>query len=343
MERYRDSVNKKVLAVCDSEIVYLHHMLEYMQSRQDFSFTVHGFTSADELKKYGKKTAIELLLIAENSYDENLEELQIAQIVILNESGNIVGKHIKNVNKYQSLSYILKEIMESYVENAKEIPRRFSPTKRLKIIGNYTPIRRCLQTTFSLCMGQVLAKDSKVLYLNFENYSGFSYLMDREFKMDITDVLYFLNCERERLSYRLAGIVDSINGLDFIPPVITYKELDSISGEQWIHLFHAIEEATDYEYLILDLSEQVQGLFHILQQCFKVFTITREDCFAVAKVRQYEAMLCMEDCQDIAVNTRKWNLPLFRSIPQNLEQLSHGELGSYVRKIIEEDVYGQAK
>ncbi len=332
-------MNHKVLALCDNEIIYLHHMLEYMQSGQELPFSVHGFTSVDELIKFSNKSEIELLLIAENIYEESLEELPIAQMVILNESGSRVGKDRKNINKYQSLQNIMKEITESYVENAGEVPIRFSSTRNLKIIGNYTPIRRCLQTTFSLCMGQILAKEHKVLYLNFENYSGLSYLLDRDFKMDITDVLYFLNCDRERLSYRLSGIVNSINGLDFIPPVISYKELNMITGQQWINLLHEIEEATDYEYLILDLSEQVQGLFEILRQCFKVFTIIREDCFAAAKVKQYEAMLQIEDCRDIVIKTRKWNLPLFRSLPHNLEQLTHGELASYVREIIEEDIY----
>ena len=144
-------MNHKVLALCDNDIIYLHHMLDYIQSGQEFPFMVHGFTGVDELKKFIDKSAIELLLIGESIYDESLEELPIAQIVILNESGNRIGKDRKNINKYQSLQNIMKEIMGSYVENAGEVPRRFASSKKLKIIGNYTPIRRCLQTTFSLC------------------------------------------------------------------------------------------------------------------------------------------------------------------------------------------------
>ena len=37
--------------------------------------------------------------------------------------------------------------------------------------------------------------------------------------MDITDVLYYFRCEKDRLSYRLEGMIQTLNGLDYIPPV----------------------------------------------------------------------------------------------------------------------------
>lgn len=336
------AMDKKILAVCDKEEKYLHRIMECLEEKEVLSFALCAFTDAEELKRFGCSNKIELLLIAENSYEEGLKELPIAHIMILNESGREAGNGIKNINKYQSAEVILREIMEGYTGSCGEITKRLRTGNRMKIIGNYTPVRRCLQTTFAFCMGQILARDHKVLYLNFESYSGISFLLNREFCTDITDVLYYFNCERGKLSYRLEGMVQSVNGMDFIPPVVSYKDLDSVSGEQWIKLFQEIEEVSSYEYLILDLSEQMHGLFDILRQCFKIYTITREDSVAAAKIKQYESMLRIENYEDVTAKTRKWNLPAFHRIPCGLEQLTHGELAGYVKKIVEEDIYGQA-
>ncbi|NLL75851.1 MAG: hypothetical protein GX235_01180 [Clostridiales bacterium] len=334
-------MNNKIMAICDKEEKYLYRIIECFEAREFLPFTIYAFTGAEELIKFSVTKEIELLLIAENSYENEIKKLPIAQIMILNESGREVGEGIKNINKYQSGQEILRDIMDSYAGEAGYFLRKRQAGSHMKIIGNYTPVRRCLQTTFALTMGQILAKEYKVLYLNFESYSGLSYLMNRDFNVDITDVIYLLNCEKEKLTYRLAGMVQSINGMDFIPPVVSYKDLCSVTGEQWLHLFQEIERASAYDYLVLDLSEQMHGLFDILRQCFRVYTITREDSFAAAKMKQYEAMLRMTDYQDVASKIRKWNLPVFHRLPCGLEQLTHGELAGYVRKIVEEDIYGK--
>lgn len=87
-------------------------------------------------------------------------------------------------------------VMNCYMEESGNV-RRMATGNRMKIIGNYSPIGRCMQTTFALSMGQILSKKHKTLYLNFESYSGFGYLLNREFASDLTDVLYYFNCEKK--------------------------------------------------------------------------------------------------------------------------------------------------
>ena len=156
-------------------------------------------------------------MVSESSYREELEEWPVKHLLVLNESGNRVGRNAENISKYQSSEGIYQAVIGSYVEKEGEIPQRIVTGRQMKIIGNYSPVGRCLQTTFALSMGQILAKKHKTLYLNFEAYSGFGYLLNREFPMDITDVLYYFRCEKDRLSYRLEGMIQTLNGLDYIP------------------------------------------------------------------------------------------------------------------------------
>lgn len=332
---------KKVLALCDGEEDYLCHMADYLERKEMLPFAVHAFTDTEQLRKFAEEeeNKIEILLIAESAYKAGDEDYPAVQVIVLNESGSQVGEKVENISKYQSTENIYRAVMSNYSGSGREIARRISTGHQMKIIGNYTPVGRCMQTTFALSMGQILAKKHKTLYLNFETCSGLGYLLNRDFSADITDVLYYLNGEREKLAYRLGGMVQNLNGLDYIPPVAAYEDLREISAEQWIDLFREIERSMDYEYLILDLSEAVGGLFQILRECFRVFTIVREDGFAEAKLRQYEAMLQAGDYEDVAAKTKKRNLPVFHKIPAGLDQLTHGDAAAYIRKVIEEDIY----
>ena len=330
---------KKIMALCDREEDYLYRLADYLEKKRVFPFEVYSFTEPDKLKEFIHRYEVELLLVAENAYTEEMQ-LSVRHVVILNESGNEAGCGVENINKYQASDGILRQIMESYTGGREEVPRRLATGNRMKIIGIYTPVRRCMQTTFALSMGQILAKKHKTLYLNFEFYSGFGYLLNREFQANIMDVLYYLNCEKDKLAYKLEGLVQSMNGMDYIPPVISYQELGGITGEQWIGLFAEIERISEYEYLILDLSEQMQGLFDIFRECYRIFTIVKEDGMAEAKIRQYEALIQSTEYEDIAAKTKKWMLPLFRRIPPGIEQLTRGDMAECVSKIVQEEIYG---
>lgn len=182
-------MTKKVLALCDKEENYLRHMADYLEKKGIQPFTVRAFTDVEQFKKFTEKNCAELLLIAENSYKEEIKDWSVKHILILNESGNLAGTNIENINKYQSSEEVFRVVMNCYMEESGNV-RRMATGNRMKIIGNYSPIGRCMQTTFALSMGQILSKKHKTLYLNFESYSGFGYLLNREFAADLTDVLY---------------------------------------------------------------------------------------------------------------------------------------------------------
>ena len=64
-----------------------------------------------------------------------------------------------------------------------------------KVLGVYSPVGRCLKTSFALTMGKLLAQEERVLYLNLEEFSGLSVLMKEEYKSDLSDLLYFTTVE----------------------------------------------------------------------------------------------------------------------------------------------------
>ena len=325
-------LDKRILAIFDGEESYAYRLMDFISAKEKVPFEVHVFTKQDKFFSYAQENEIECLLLSENAYQEQIETLKIPHIIILSEGGTNLSKALCHINKYQSCENILKEIMTYYAKSA-SVPDQVIRTinRKMHIIGIYTPVSRCLQTTFSLTLGQMLAKKHKTLYLNFEAYSGFSRMLSREFKSNISDLAYYFSCAREKLFYQLESMVENIGGLDFIGPAEIYRNLSDIRGTQWIDLFHEIEKISDYEYLILDLSDCLVDLWEVLQSCDVVYTIVRDDPLALAKVEQYEKVLESMKYENITAKTKKWNLPLFKKLPLRFEELTYGELAGYIK------------
>ncbi len=325
-------MDKRILAIFDCEESYAYRLMEFISEKRNLPFEVYVFTDENKFYSCAKDTDIECLLVSESAYKQEVDTLKISHIIILSENGENLNKALHHVNKYQSCENILHEVMEYYTDRSEAVPAALrTGLSRMRIIGIYTPIGRCLQTTFSLTLGQMLARRFKTLYLNFEIYSGFSRLLSRSFDSDISDLMYYFSCAREKLAYRMESMVETVNGLDFIPPAEIYQNLAGIRGSQWMDLFREIEKNSEYEYLILDLSDGIADLWEVLKGCDHIYTISRDDGVAMAKIEQYEKALEQMEYGEITARTTRWKLPVFKQLPRQFEELTYGELARYIK------------
>jgi cellulose biosynthesis protein BcsQ len=238
-----------------------------------------------------------------------------------------------NINKYQAADCIVNEVMTYYVDSGAHIPySAIKQGKLAKIIGIYSPVKRCLQTTFCMTLGQILAKNHKVLYLNYETFSGFPQIMGRTYRSDITDMMYIYECVKEKFILKLYTITEQLNGLDYIAPTAVFPDMMNIPGSQWTALLKELREQSDYEFIILDLSDYVNGLLQILQGCDIVYTITKNDMYAAAKMKQYEDLLQDLDYGEVISKTKKLNLPAFRNIPLKYDEMTYSEIAGYIKE-----------
>lgn len=326
------------------EEAYAFRLAEYVLEKVRLPYTLHLFTKVEELQKFVQQGRIEILLIAEGALQMLREEYvrqQAAQIFVLRENDTSDREGICCIDKFQSPEKIVEMLFESITDlpgwNCEEV----AENTEVKLIGIYSPIKRCLQTSFALTMGQILAKEHRTLYFNFENYSGFGQMLKREFAMDMMDLMYYFRCARDKLPLRLSAIIQNINGLDYIPPVQSHAGLREVSGREWLELCSHIAGVGQYEYIILDLDDGMDGLFDLLRHCHKIYTITKEDSFAVAKLNQYEQILKFNEMEEIADKTVKCRFPVFKEVPVKLDLMTHGELAGYVKAIVREDLYGE--
>lgn len=327
---------KDILVLCDTEEEYATLMTDFLKSHKELPWEIHTYTAVDVLLQEEQKTEISMLVVAESVYMEEMKTLHPCCTVILNESGMIKWDQLQNINKYQQADHVLRGLLELYAEIADRQLPKLTGELHTKFIGIYSPVRRCLQTSFALTMSQMLAAEARTLYLNFEHYAGITELLPDRQTRDMADLLYFLNADQEKFRLRMQTMIQQKGRLDYIPPMKSGQNLLTVTVGEWMQLLQKIVELAEYEYVILDLSESMQGLFDILRLCTKVFTLTREDPIAQSKLIQYEQILALYEYEDVLHKTCKCNIPQIHRIPRELEQYTKGDLADYVRKQLQE-------
>lgn len=326
---------EKIMVLCDTEEEYAQLMTEYLQKQKNLPWELHTYTSVEKLLQE-EKEPVAMLVVAESAYCEALRLLAPERFVILNESGIMRWEKLSYVDKYQEAEEVLKYLIGVYMEVADvQLPRMCGNCKTI-FIGNYTPVRRCMQTSFAVTMGLMLAQEHRTLYLNFEHYAGIAELLPDMQGLDMADLLYFLNAEKDKFRLRMQTILKRKANLDYVPPMKSGQNLLTVTQEEWLGLLQKIEEMGEYEYVILDLSESMQGLFEILRMCTKVYTLSKEDRIAQSKLMQYEQILALYEYGDIWDKTKRLELPHIRRLPAELEQLTKGDLAELVRELIKE-------
>jgi hypothetical protein len=334
-------LKNKILALCDTEEYYAQHMSQFLKSHKEIPWEVHTYTNPDSLLRADHESNLAVLVLSENACTEELLRLKPTRTIILNESGILRGGSVKNIDKFQRADLIYQELLMTYMEWGETEPLPpilpvIAMEKDMVLIGMYSPVRRCLQTSFALTLGQMLAAKHKTLYLNFEHYAGIGELLPNLTSRDLSDLLYFLTADQDKFLLWMQTVRRQIGNLDIIPPVKAGAQLIQITREEWMEFLSRIFQLGEYQYIILDLSESVQGLMDILRLCQTVFTMTKEDHMAQSKINQYEQVLSLYEYDDVLQKTRTCKLPVFRRLPDQMEQLTKGELADYVREIMEE-------
>lgn len=326
----------KILALCDPETDYAGQLSAYLQSYREFPWEVEVYTGISQLAEGEKQREIDLLVVAESVYVPELP-VEAAVIVLLNESGLVRWSSLKNVDKYQPAENVLRELLEIYMEREENFYPRLSSGQKTRIVGMYSPVRRCLQTSFALTYGQFLAQKHRTLYLNFEHYAGVPELLPEEGGRDLSTLLYYMKADQSKFVLRMKVLVQKKGQLDYIAPAYMGQNLVYITVQEWQQLLWRIGESGEYDYIILDLSENMQGLLEILRRCSRVYMLVKEDPIARCKIDQYEQILSLYEYEDVRKKTRKCSLPLFRHLPDQIEQYTRGDLAKYVRELIEEE------
>lgn len=332
-------MKKNIFAVCDLEAEYATNFMNYLSQKKNIPFEIQAFSNVPALKEFAKENYIELLLISSRAMNSEIRELEIGKIIILSEGTQIPESELyPSVYKYQATADVVREVLACYGEEKAYLPAAFPVMKKTtEIVGVYSPVGRCLKTSFALTLGQILARKKAVLYLNLETYSGFEDMMEQTFQNTLSDLLYYIKQENTSLLFKMNSMIQSINGMDYIPPVQAPADILGTSSEEIGRLLQEIILHTSYEVVILDIGDGISDTFPLLDQCDRIYMPVQDDFLAKSKIKQYENLLKAWDFAQVLAKTEKLHLPFHMiraSSSSYVEQLPFGELGAYVKGLL---------
>lgn len=284
-------MSEKNLVVCDKELRYATGLGENISLRTEFALRVHICTSVDSVKQFREKQKLHILIIDEGFAYVEREQMDAEQTFVLTKGRcQDLGEKEKEIYKYQSADKILATVFETFCGQKENNLIKKMNTQKKKLIAVYSPIHRIGKTTFAIALGRELARTSRTLYLNLEEYADVGERFIRAEGKNLSDLLYFTRQE-ENIALRLSTMIAHMGELEYIPPVLLGADLKEISLEEWQSFLTSVLNKTVYETVILDLSESIQGLLEILQFCDKVYMPVLEDGISKQKVQRFEEML----------------------------------------------------
>lgn len=326
---------RRIMGVYDADPFYAERFAEFANQKERIPFTVVSFSSLGKLISFAKQHTIELLLVGDEVDKSQLTEVHAEQVIHLSEGRETLHQETPVIYKYQASDALLREVMACY-KTQPEQPPMAAVGMKSTVIGVYSPINRCGKTGFCMTMGQILARDSQVLLISLEEYSGLSRLTGTVYTASLSDLIYYYR-QGEYNRMRLGAVVHNWGGMDYVPPAAYAEDLAEMRGEELAELITRIAADGIYEVVLLDLGCLARGMEPLLELCDIIYSPIKEDCVSSAKLEAWQEYLEQSGRGGLWEKVRLMKLPRINTVWQTetyLEQLLWGDLGDFIRNLL---------
>ncbi|MEY8394663.1 hypothetical protein AALB64_07530 [Lachnospiraceae bacterium 45-P1] len=329
---------KKIMAVYDEDPFYAERLSDYVNRKEKGVFFAQAFTSRECLQEYARENEIDVLLTGIPEKPEEIPDIPSRQKIYLAEEPGkeTVGKEAA-IYKYQSGDDIIREVMAVYCEASETafgLPGLVN--KKNRIIGIYSPVGRCGKTSLALSIGQILAKEEKVLFITLDTFTGFSGLLDERWKRDLSDLIYYYKQGRFH-ALRLNSIIYYLGDMAWLPPIRFPDDYNQITAEEMADFLQQILNGSDYGTIILDIGDYGKQILPLLEICQVIYMPVKEDVISQAKLQEFEAYI--SDCgkKNLRDKFYRLHVPLVtgaRRMEHFPQELLWGDMGDFVRGML---------
>ncbi len=319
------------ITICDQERGYALRLMEYFYERGDLPCEVRACTEPGRLRELSPPQDTALLIITDTALEESGAAGEYGPLLLLREGlSDVHSEASASMGKYISSEEILQAARRLYLESGPMLPGRSHAAGPLRISGVYAPSGGCLRTGTALALGRILSEEKKTLYLSMEPCSG----LELPFRGSLADLVYFSECSRERFASQVLLQTVTEEGLGLLPPMRSWLELRSVTGEEWQTFLDALSELTDCEELVMDLTEHADGFLDLLRRCDRLWIPESGEETCRAKLRRFRGILQTCGAEDVWSAARMVPLPAHRT-----EGLRTEEIRAWVRGQLEEETH----
>lgn len=330
-------MRKVTVAICDRDTAYVEALLDFFLQEACEKIAVTVYSEISEYQNRSKKHDITLLTQEFWETSDGGEE----ETLRLYFSGGEVPNGVKQeyvVAKYQRADELVRQLFAIWENNrgSEEIWHSFHRSK--EVYGVYAPGGHDWQMVFTLLLGKELAREKKVLYVNFMECSGLSVFCEEDWQRDLGDLMAMLQRGKGNFGAQLESVVHTIGNLHYIPPMRNPVNLYEISGKNYELLLSRLLEESDYEVILLDFGSMIAGFYELLGQMDGLYCLNRPGRFLekqqenfITCIRQYEETL-LERVRPVILPKEERVIGEGSAV---LEQLQYGAWGDQVRRLLE--------
>ena len=296
------------IIILDDEINYAKKLADYINMQRTFPFEARFFCDGNSLRAYTGSNDIDILLV-NRMLMANSAGVDCKLVLFLADSGGGSSMESNVIYKYQNCENIIRQILLNVADN-NEIGKLVSRIGNMKVLGFYSPVKRCGQTSLAIATGKLLAEKNRTLFISLEANSWISELNGIKFDMDMSDIMYDLRNGDKDVSALIGSHVEKVDKLDVFPVMADFRDLASIRFAEWKELLTRIENYTDYDYIILDISDCIDGICELLMQCDWIWTAVVENTASRLKKEFFINHLASEYRNQIIEKTKECIVPI---------------------------------
>ena len=328
---------KKIMAVVSAEKKFAERFCDYINEDGHIIYTAVPFSDMGECRNYRKDHPVPVILADENMIRDELltEDLSGIRTIPLCDDERI-SESRKSIYKYQSAEAIVREILDC-AKDLKIVQDICFTGRPVSVIGIYSPASCEGKTEFALAMAAELRKRKRVLYMNFEEFSGLSDLMGESYDRGLSNALYWM--KQDNLSgQRIASMVYTAAGFDYIPPIQFADDYSAVTGDECARLITQILSETFYDCIVADLPVSLSVSSDILELCESIYMPVLPGKESSGRIREFDEYLVLSDRRKIASKVKKIRLPVWEKREEDLtgteyiDRLMFGPLGSICGK-----------
>ena len=187
-----------------------------------------------------------------------------------------------------------------------------------------------------MAIGQILAKEEKVLFVTLDTFTGFTGLLNERWKRDLSDLIYYYKQERFHI-IRLNSLVYYLGDMAWIPPIRIPQDYAQLTAQEMADLMERILREGNYTTLVLDIGDYGRDALPLMEKCQVVYAPIREDPFSAEKMREFEEYLETTGNNAVAEKIQKIHVPMVtggRRMEHFPQELLWGDMGDFVRSLL---------
>ncbi len=285
----------KILALYDSDVVYVTRFMEYFSKSEILEFNIVVFTSINTMKQYADSHSIEVLLFGDNVTLEDLVTEHIRYIFRLTDHQPPEGENqYQGILKYQSVKQILMQVL-TIISQKEEHPQT-QKSGETTILTIVTSIPQLETLSFAWAFSAMRSEQSKTLFTLFDliPIPFLSHINHQN--NNLSDLIYYLK-EGNNITSRFHSLEQSFQlmnmnqSIHYLSGIHHCSDLLSLSKEDIRTLFESIRNNTNYETAIFYVSFASEAMMEVLNLSDTVLVLSLDSDYECACLNEWKSQM----------------------------------------------------